>query len=94
MHAKWPLPPLKAIFVKYTVIANGEGNREKGDDEDGDEDTITIEKVATWQSIIDKKRADTAKHRAIRPISILCRRIDCTPRLATVPLLQTPQQRI
>jgi hypothetical protein len=43
MHAKWQLPLLEAMFVKYTAIVNREGDRDKGDDEDGDEDTITIE---------------------------------------------------
>jgi hypothetical protein len=82
------------LFVKYTAIVNHEGTKDKGGDKDDDKDTITTEQVAIWQSIIDKKRADAAKHRAIRPIFILCRHVDCTPRIASVPLLQTPQKRI
>jgi hypothetical protein len=72
------------MFVKYTATVNREGNKDKGDDEDDDEDTITIEQVAIWQSIIDKKRTDASKHRAICPISILCRHVDSF-RIATVP---------
>jgi hypothetical protein len=90
MHAKWPLYLLGAMFVKYTAIVNREGNEDKGDNEDGDKDTITTEQVAIWQSIIDKKRADAAKHSAICPISIICRHVDCDPRIAILPILQTP----
>jgi hypothetical protein len=71
MHPNWPLHLLEAMFVKYTATVNREGNADKGDDEEDDEDTITNEQVAIWQNIIDKKQADDAKHRAIRPISIL-----------------------
>jgi hypothetical protein len=53
------------MFVKYTKIFNSESNSDKGDDEDGDDG--------------NKKRADTAKHREICPISILRQQVDCTP---------------
>jgi hypothetical protein len=92
IHANGPLHLLEAMFVKYTAIGNREGNENKGDDEDDDEDLIPNKQVAIWQSIIDKKRADAAKHRAIRPISILRRHVNCS-HIATVPRLQTPQQR-
>jgi hypothetical protein len=71
IDTKWPLPLLEARFGKYTAIVNREDITDKeGSDEDDDEDTITIEQVASWQSIIDKKKANTAKHRAIYLISI------------------------
>jgi hypothetical protein len=56
------------MFIEYTAIVNRKGNKDKGDDEDGYKNTTTIEKVAIWQSIIDKKRANTAKYRAIYSI--------------------------
>jgi hypothetical protein len=31
------------MFVNYTAIVNREGNEDKGDDKDGDKDTINIE---------------------------------------------------
>jgi hypothetical protein len=45
---------LETMFVKYTAIVNRESNKDKGDDEDYDNDTVTIEQVAIWQNIIDK----------------------------------------
>jgi hypothetical protein len=71
MHAKWPLPLLEAMFEKYTAIVSRESNKDKDEDKDGNKDTKTIEQVAIWLNIIDKKRTDAVKCRTTHLISIL-----------------------